>query len=105
MSLGDIKALTFDTGGTILDWHTGFSTALADVGAKYGLEKDWPAITNELRRRSLGRMLNLGEHEPPHGDLCLGDELITNSSAQGQKRPPRDRQRESAVKSGAEIRR
>ncbi len=65
MSLGDIKALTFDTGGTILDWHTGFSTALADVGAKYGLEKDWPAITNELRRRSLGRMLNLGEHEPP----------------------------------------
>ena len=65
MSTADIRALTFDTGGTILDWHTGFSTALADVGAKYGLEKDWPAITNELRRRSLGKMLNLGEHEPP----------------------------------------
>ncbi len=65
MSLDDVKALTFDTGGTILDWHTGFRTALAEAGAKYGLERDWPAITNELRRHSLGRMLKLGEHEPP----------------------------------------
>ena len=65
MSLDDVKALTFDTGGTILDWHTGFSTALAETGVKYGVEKDWAALTNELRRRSLKRMLNLGEHEPP----------------------------------------
>ena len=34
MSLDDVKALTFDTDGTILDWHTGFSTALAETGAK-----------------------------------------------------------------------
>ena len=24
----NIKALTFDTGGTILDWHSGFSKGL-----------------------------------------------------------------------------
>ena len=65
MSLDDVMALTFDTGGTILDWHTGFSTALDETGAKYRVEKDWAALTNELRRRSLKRMLNLGEHEPP----------------------------------------
>ena len=65
MSLDDVKALTFDTGGTILDWHSGFSTALAAAGAKHGLERDWPALTNELRRRSLKRMLNLGESAPP----------------------------------------
>ena len=65
MSIGDIKALTFDTGGTILDWHTGFSTALSAAGQKHGIEKDWAGITNELRRRSLKAMLNLGEHEPP----------------------------------------
>ena len=63
--LEGVKALTFDTGGTILDWHTGFSKALANAGAKYGLEKDWGAIANELRRRSLGRMINLGENSPP----------------------------------------
>ena len=65
MTDSEIKALTFDTGGTILDWHTGFKTALAEAGARHGLERDWPALTNELRRRSLGKMLNLGEHEPP----------------------------------------
>jgi len=60
-----IKALTFDTGGTILDWHTGFSSALAEVGKARGVEADWPKLTNEIRRRSLKAMLNLGEHEPP----------------------------------------
>ncbi len=65
MSLNEVKALTFDTGGTILDWHTGFSTALSAVGAKHGLERDWGKLANQLRREALGKMLNLGEHEPP----------------------------------------
>ena len=65
VKLEGVKALTFDTGGTILDWHTGFSKALANAGAKYGLEKDWGSIANELRRRSRGRMINLGENTPP----------------------------------------
>jgi 2-haloacid dehalogenase len=65
MSLDGIKALTFDTGGTILDWHQGFSTALAEAGARHGVEKDWGALANEIRRKSLKRMLNLGEHAPP----------------------------------------
>ena len=65
MSLGDVRALTFDTGVTILDWHTGFRDAFAAAGRKHGVERDWPAIANEVRRRSLKAMLNLGEHEPP----------------------------------------
>ena len=32
--LTGIKALTFDTGGTVLDWHTGFVTALKAAGDK-----------------------------------------------------------------------
>jgi len=64
MSLSGIKALTFDTGGTILDWHTGLRTALAAAGARHGVKKDWPALTNEFRRRSLKRMLNHGELAP-----------------------------------------
>ena len=65
MSLDDIEALTFDTGGTILDWHSGFRAALAEAGANHGIEKDSAALANELRRRSLKRMLKLGEHAPP----------------------------------------
>ena len=65
MSLDGIKALTFDTGGTILDWHAGFREALAEAGARHGAERDCDALANELRRKSLNRMLNLGEHTPP----------------------------------------
>jgi 2-haloacid dehalogenase len=61
---GGITALTFDTGGTILDWHTGIHTALQNLGTKYGLKKDWTAITNEFRRRALKGILNHGEHGP-----------------------------------------
>ncbi len=60
-----IKALTFDTGGTILDWHSGFCTALSQLGQAHGIERDWPSVTNDFRRESLSLMVNLGEHEPP----------------------------------------
>ncbi|MGQ0509630.1 MAG: haloacid dehalogenase type II [Betaproteobacteria bacterium] len=53
-----IKALTFDTGGTILDWHRGISGAFAAAGAARGLSADWSAVTNEYRRRSLKGIVN-----------------------------------------------
>ena len=55
--LSGIRALTFDTGGTIVDWHRGVSRAFADAGARRGVTADWPAITNEYRRRSLQTMV------------------------------------------------
>ena len=78
MSLQDVKALTFDTGGTILDWHTGFSNALAKAGAAHGLEGDWPKIANEMRRRSLRRMVNLGEHSPPEYNFDDSHKAVLN---------------------------
>ena len=65
MSLADVKALTFDTGGTILDWHSGFRSGLQELGGKYNVEGDWGKLANDIRRSSLKRMLNLGENEPP----------------------------------------
>lgn len=65
MSITEIRALTFDTGGTILDWHTGFTKAFAAAGARHGLTRDWPALANELRRRTLKSMLNQGATAPP----------------------------------------
>jgi len=56
-----VRALTFDTGGTILDWHRGIRSAFAAAGAARGLEADWAAIANEYRRRSLRGMVN-AEH-------------------------------------------
>ena len=59
-----IKALTFDTGGTILDWHTGISRALAAAGGRHGLERDWAAIANDYRGSSLRAMVNAGADAP-----------------------------------------
>lgn len=65
MTLRNIRALTFDTGGTILDWHTGFTSALAAAGIKRGVTRDWAAIANDMRRRALKAMLNQGATSPP----------------------------------------
>lgn len=60
-----IKALTFDTGGTILDWHTGFRNSLAAAGETYGESRDWADMANQIRRAALKRMLNLGKDAAP----------------------------------------
>ena len=49
----DIKALTFDTGGTVLDWHGGLVAALGRIGARHGLSVDWHAVANDWRRRAM----------------------------------------------------
>jgi 2-haloacid dehalogenase len=49
----DIKALAFDTGGTVLDWHAGLVTALRTVGSAHGSSADWHAVANDWRRRSM----------------------------------------------------
>ena len=54
----DVEAIAFDTGGTVLDWHRGIRAALAEAGERRGLARDWAAITNEYRRRSLRRMID-----------------------------------------------
>jgi len=59
-----IKALTFDTGGTILDWHSGISSTLQEIGDLRGVNADWPKVANDFRRRSLQAMVNHGENKP-----------------------------------------
>ncbi len=48
-----IQALAFDTGGTVLDWHSGLVRALAAIGSRYGIERDWHAMANDWRRRTM----------------------------------------------------
>ena len=51
-----IKVLAFDTGGTVLDWHASLTAAMAAWGTAHGIKRDWHALANEHRRRSLRRM-------------------------------------------------
>lgn len=59
-----IRALTFDTGGTILDWHGGIRSAFERIAGARGLQADWVAATNEYRRRSLAGIA--GSERPAH---------------------------------------
>ena len=87
-----IKALAFDTGGTILDWHGGLVGAFAACGARHGLERDWHGLANAYRRRSLQRML--GAVEPSFNiddvhrevlDELLGEQGIDGFSAEDRR--------------------
>lgn len=60
-----IEALTFDTGGTVLDWHSGFRDAFAAAGLRHGVTRDWAGLANRLRRLSMDAMLDLGKDCPP----------------------------------------
>ena len=49
----DIKAITFDTGGTVLDWHGGVVAAFGRIGPGHGIATDWHAVANDWRRRTM----------------------------------------------------
>ena len=53
-----VKALTFDTGGTLLDWHSGIRDALAEAGGRHNLTRDWPAVANDYRRAIFAQLTN-----------------------------------------------
>ena len=71
----DIRALTFDTGGTLLNWHGGLLSAFEKAGRRHGLgDRSWADTVNEYRRRSLKRMV--GAIDPPFNiDVVHRDEL------------------------------
>ena len=57
-----IKALTFDTGGTVLDWHTGLVTALKVAGDRHNVkDKDWDILANKLRQKSMATTVSQGK--------------------------------------------
>lgn len=63
--MASIQALTFDTGGTILDWYTGISTKLSELGEKRNIKADWAAITHQYRINSLMSMTGGDENYRP----------------------------------------
>lgn len=58
----NIKALAFDTGGTVLDWNGGLVAALSRLGASHSTNLDWHAIVNDWRRRAM--KIIIGQIQP-----------------------------------------
>jgi 2-haloacid dehalogenase len=53
----NIKALVFDVGGTVLDWHAGVSASLRQLGEEKGVSANWPRVANHWRYAALNAML------------------------------------------------
>jgi 2-haloacid dehalogenase len=51
VDLNTIKALTFDVGGTIFDWHHTIRDEVERLTQARGVEMDYAAFTNDWRRR------------------------------------------------------
>ncbi len=47
----DVEIIAFDVFGTLVDWRTAISAALARAGASAGLHADWPAVADSWRSR------------------------------------------------------
>jgi len=57
----DIEVVAFDVFGTLVDWRSSITRALARAGEAAGLEADWPAVADAWRSRyypALGSVLN-----------------------------------------------
>ena len=51
LNISNIKALTFDTGGTILDWHSGFFKGFEELIIKYKLNFSATEFANLMRKK------------------------------------------------------
>ena len=69
--MANIQALTFDTGGTVLDWHTGISSKLEELGSAHQIEANWADITHQYRIASL--MAMTGGDEDYRPDFNIDD--------------------------------
>lgn len=49
MSLGQVRALTFDVFGTVVDWRTSVIRQSREFGARHGLDLDWDAFVDDWR--------------------------------------------------------
>ena len=86
-----IKALTFDTGGTILDWHSGVCSAFQWIGERHGISLDWHTVTNDYRRLAMKGIV--GQVQPAFNmddvHRAALDEVLSNYSL--QQLGPQDR--------------
>jgi len=77
-----IRALSFDTGGTVLDWHGGIVARLAAVCGKRAAGLDLHQVANDWRRRAMKRIV--GQVHPAFKrDGAHRESLVDTLSAHG----------------------
>ena len=65
MDLSRIRALTFDVGGTVFDWHHTIRDEVASLAAQRGVTVDAPRFANEWRQGMFGILQRVRGGELP----------------------------------------
>lgn len=73
----EVRALLFDTFGTVVDWRAGLITRLQHWGSARGLVADWPGFVDAWRGRYVPSMARVRSGEREWADL---DELQRESA-------------------------
>lgn len=76
-----IRALFFDTGGTVLDWHGGIVARLASVLGDRVAGTDLHRIANDWRRRAMKRIV--GQQQPSFNMDDVHRETLAETLAAG----------------------
>lgn len=59
----EIRALTFDVFGTVVDWRSSVIAEGQALGARLGLQTDWPALADAWRKGYFASMARVGRGE------------------------------------------
>ncbi len=69
MSVIGVRALLFDTFGTVVDWRAGLITQLEVWGATHHIAADWPSLVDAWRREYQPSMAKVRKGERQWADL------------------------------------
>jgi 2-haloacid dehalogenase len=74
VALSQIKALVFDTFGTVVDWRSSLITELSKFGREKGVVADWTVLVDEWRAAYYPSMDRVRKGELPWTtlDSCTG---------------------------------
>src|SRR2546425_10256058 len=64
-ALSEVRALTFDIFGTVVDWRSGVVAEGRRIGAEHGVEADWEQVADEWRALYVPYMQRVRSGEQP----------------------------------------
>lgn len=92
----DVRALAFDIGGTVFDWHSTVRDEVLALATQRGVSVDAPAFANAWRRRQFEVLARAKSHGRPDGNaddfyrIAL-DEILPDFPALELSEPERTR--------------
>lgn len=91
----DVEIIAFDVFGTLVDWRTSITAALARIGERAGLNADWAAAADAWRSRYAPTLAGVlrGEHDYQPLDVLhaiMLDEVIAQYGLQALTEADRD---------------